>query len=88
MIAPHGFKEHASGLMVPEAHARRREVWTKHDRRAYEQTIAFLKARGVSLMLKCGNPSCDDPKLVASVNNAGHTVLQCGCTARELTTAV
>lgn len=56
MIA--GFHPHASGLLVPEEHAREREVWTKDEWRLMDRVFKLLESRGLEVFLGCTHPDC------------------------------
>lgn len=84
---PHGFRPHASGLLVPEDISRKREVWTKAERKLHDKFLALFKSRGVDLLMRCGNPDCDDRAIKITRNNAGESILQCGCKDRVFTSA-
>jgi hypothetical protein len=73
------FREHASGLLVPNELSRTRRVWTKPERNALEKARGLLKFHGLALMLKCDNPDCTDQGIVQTRNGAGEPVMQCGC---------
>jgi hypothetical protein len=84
--SPDPFKQHASGLYVPEAHARTREVWTRDEMRLLDKVTALLKSRRVAFQFRCDSPQCDDRTMVRRRDPAGHIVLECGCKDRHFTT--
>ena len=53
-----GFREHASGLIVPEEMARARQVMPWQEWRDLEKVTKALAARGIVLQLKCTDPRC------------------------------
>ncbi len=79
---PTAFREHPSGLIVPEALSRRRQVWTKDEFRKAESVTKLLTSRKVKLLLKCGEDDCSDRQLVRVPQPDGGYLLRCGCTDR------
>lgn len=76
----HGFREHASGLLVPEDISRQREVWTKDERKLLDRATELLRSRAIALQLRCLHPDCQGPdgKMQFSRDNAGDAILRCG----------
>ena len=83
--APAGFHEHASGLIVPEAHARKRIVTTKGDWKKVEQALAILKRVGLRTAFRCENEKCSP--VVKSATPDGGTLVRCDCSDRIFTKA-
>lgn len=72
----------ASGLILPEAVALRREVWTRDEWRALDKTIRLCKKRGIAFLMRCG--ACSQP-MGDSRAPSGDVLLSCGCTERVFT---
>ena len=79
------FVEHASGLLVPPAHQRRREVWTRDEWKLLDRTAKLLAARHVKLQLACESPDCAREPIQRLRDPAdGSITLRCRCTDRVL----
>jgi hypothetical protein len=63
--------------LVPEAHSRVREVWTRDERRVIDRAIALLARRAVRFQFACGDPACRDPTFSPRLVG-GELVLECG----------
>jgi hypothetical protein len=48
-----GVRQHPSGLFVPEALSRPREVWTHDDQRLLDRVGKLLTKRGIGMALFC-----------------------------------
>lgn len=83
MPLPAGFRESATGLIVPEAHSRKRELWTRDEWKTIDRATKLLEARGVSVFFGC--PHCPGAPMERIRRNDGGLTLQCDCTAREFT---
>ena len=79
---PHGFRPAASGLLVPEALSRARQVWTRDESRLIDRATALLQSRGLQLQIRCAKPSCPSAKLERLQRPGGEYALECGCTTR------
>lgn len=79
-----GFHPHASGLLVPDDLARKRQVWTKDEGRLLDRLAKLLNERGMLLNLACQNPKCaQSRKPLERFRMAnGDYVLRCECTDR------
>lgn len=78
-VTPAGFLEHASGLIVPEAHALARRVATKQEWRAYEAALKTYKRLSIRVQMAC-EKNCGP--IVAKRMPDGSANLQCDCTDR------
>lgn len=87
MIQPHGFRPHASGLIVPDAVSRQREVWTRVELKLIDRAIALLKSRHVLLQLACPAPGCKGDGIERVRLDDGSIVLRCNHKDRVFTTA-
>lgn len=84
MDAPAGYAPHTSGLLVPEAVARTRVVWTRDEWKLIDRAAKVLRERGVATLMRCNEPGCPQ-RVLEAVQLPGVLVLQCGCTDRVLT---
>lgn len=76
-----------SGLLVPAAISRDREVWTKDESRLLDRAIALLGSRGLKLQLACNDPACASPTLERMRTTDGSFTLRCGHKDRVFTRA-
>lgn len=85
---PLGF-HHApqSGLILPEAVARERQVWTKQEYRLLERLTGMLGQHGVDLLLQCQHPACSKTPLEPSRLPDGGFRLRCAHMDRVMTKA-
>ena len=74
---PAGMRAHASGLIVPEAQSRAREVWTKDEGRLLERATKLLDAKGIKLFLGCTEPRCKVAPITRKRLANGDFVLEC-----------
>lgn len=82
---PHGFRRSsASDLLVPEAHSRQREVWTKDERKLFERAMALLDRRNIRVQFACAD--CREP-ITKHLKVSGDGVLRCSHKERLLTQA-
>lgn len=84
------FREHASGLIVPDEVSRAREVWTFEEWRVIERATKLLESRGMEFFLRCGRCSARaarlgqaNPRLERVTRRDGGQTLRCDCTDRE-----
>lgn len=77
MQAPHGFREHASGLIVPEVHARKRIVLTKAEWKLIDKCFALLAFLGLRLQFTCDHPRCAGQPIEKITQGDGSVVLRC-----------
>lgn len=88
MSTPAGFSPHTSGLLVPDAVARRREVWPRDEWKQVDRAAKVLNGHQIAVLMKCSTPGCPDPDLEAQQRHDGTLALRCGCTERVLTRAL
>lgn len=81
MQADPAFQQHVSGLLVPRAHVRVRQVWTSQERQLLNRSTKLLNSKGLDQMLKCQNPACGT-WLERIENPDGGFTLRCGCADR------
>lgn len=77
LSAPAGFKANAAGLLVPEEIARERQVMTWQDWRDLERVTKSLKARGITLQLKCDDPRCQRTPIIRFRTQEGGIGFRC-----------
>lgn len=77
------FQEHVSGLLVPKAHVRIRQVFTKEEWRLLDKVSRLFKSRGVALLMECEQPACSKEIQQVQIPGAG-LMLRCQCTDRVL----
>lgn len=78
---PHGFKPHASGLLVPEPISREREVWTRDEYKTINRALKLLASRKVEVFLGC--PQCKAAPIEKIKRNDGGLTLRCAHKDRE-----
>ena len=88
MNASAGWREHVSGLIVPEALERGREVWTWADVRDLNKVIKTLGARGITVLLRCEHAGCTGTPMERLVNPDGGFTLRCAHLDRVFTRAI
>lgn len=84
MIAvPTGFRESASGLVLPEAVSRTRRTLTWPEWRTLEAATKILDSDRLhaDYVLRCRNADCPDRKF-ERVKGGNGVILRCGCTDR------
>lgn len=85
------YKQHDSGLYVPEAISRRRHVLTRAEWKLYEKALGLFRASDLDVQMRCGAKRCDDRTIVKITPElAGReqqAILRCGCTDRVFTSA-
>lgn len=84
---PHGYRPNASGLIVPEAVSREREVWTKDEWRLIQRATKFLRTKGVQVFFRCEQPACQGKPMNRTRQADGAIVMQCDHKDRVLTEA-
>lgn len=85
MTAPRpAFSRHASGLLVPDAVARERQVWTTQERKLIDRVAKLLQARGVAMQMGCRQ--CHQP--LEHVRTAAGFVMRCPHMDRVFTKGV
>src|SRR5205807_1921718 len=82
------FRAHASGLIVPEALSRIREVITKDEWKALSKAIQkVLGPRRIKFLFFCDHEGCSAPR-VERIRTADGFVLRCGCRDRVYSPSV
>lgn len=71
------FREHASGLIVPNEISRLREVMRVQDYRLLDRAAKAIAARGLSMYLGCQEPGCQGQPLERIRNSDGGITLRC-----------
>jgi hypothetical protein len=75
-----------SGLIVPAAYQRAREVITKDEWRTLERCIkSVLGPRSIRFGLACSKPGCRERPITKVADAGGGFTLRCGCTDRVFT---
>lgn len=82
--APAGFLPHASGLLVPEAQARRRVVVSYDDWKKLDRGLEALNQCGLRFQFRCEH-GCKAVEKIRTLD--GGTNLRCDCTDRLFTRA-
>jgi hypothetical protein len=72
-----GFREHASGLLVPEEQSRAREVWGRDEWKLLERVTKLLATRGLELFIGCTEPGCGKAPLERVRRPDGGITLRC-----------
>jgi len=80
------YRQHDSGLYVPEAIARRRQVWTRTEWKLYERALSLFAVQGLAVKMQCNEPRCDD-RAIVKLLDGDNPVLRCGCSDRVFTNA-
>ena len=77
------FREHASGLLVPEEVSRARRSLTWQEWRDLERATRLLgnERMAAEFVMRCKNPQCVDRK-IERVRGGHGMILRCGCTDR------
>jgi hypothetical protein len=73
---PAGFRE-LGGILVPVAHERERQVWTKDEWRLLDRATKLLNSRGIALQFQCMHPGCDAEPIERLRHPDGGIVLRC-----------
>lgn len=82
------FREHASGLIVPEELSRERQVWTKQEAALLDRTVKLLGSRGLLVMFRCTHERCKQAgPITRTRGNGGEMILQCAHCDRVFTRA-
>ena len=74
---PPPFRQHASGLYVPEDVSRAREVWTREELRLVDRATKLLTSRGMAVMFACTDTKCENVKIERVQGLAGDYILRC-----------
>lgn len=74
---PEGFRPTESGLIVPEAFSREREVWTDDEVKLMLRATKLLNRTGWSLTYGCPHPRCKDNMIVQHIKTPGGFHLEC-----------
>lgn len=75
-----GYREHASGLIVPEDVSRKRIVFTKDETRLIQRALKLLGARGLATFFGCPERSCRRSPVQRVELADGSESLRCDCT--------
>jgi hypothetical protein len=87
-VAPRGYRPSTgSGLLVPDAVSRIREVWTSDEWRLIDRAMRLLHSRSVKVTLTCKSDTCDDRAIQGTTEVSGDMRLRCGCKDRIVTRA-
>jgi len=78
------FREHASGLLVPNEISRAREVWTRAEWKALDKVTDFLAAKGLTVYLACEQCKGDDKRIERVRRPDGGITLRCAHLDREV----
>ena len=70
-----GYREHASGLLVPAELSRVREVWTKDEWRLINRAFKLLESRKVAIFLGCSETAACKAAPIESIRQGGSTYL-------------
>ena len=76
-----------TGLLLPEAVSRAREVWTKHEWKFHERVVRFYREKAIAVFLQCTHPSCVGTPMVRLRQPGGDITLTCEHKERALTRA-
>ena len=78
-MPPSGFRRSGtdSGLILPEAIAREREVWTKAEWMTINRAFKLLESRGVHIYLKCTKAGCEHAPMESVRQSGGTYLLRC-----------
>lgn len=76
---PSSFKQRESGLYVPDALSRDRQVFTRDELRLIDRALALLGKASLKLQMACEHPRCADSrgKVERKQLADGSVVLQC-----------
>lgn len=68
---------------------RLRVVWTMDEKKRLDRCARDFRAHGDKFLLRCGNTTCPDDRIVMHLDASAPTgaVLRCGCTDRVFTHA-
>lgn len=72
-----GFREHASGLIVPEAVSRARDVFTNDESRTINRAVTLLNQHGIEVYFGCPLESCKKRPMDPRRDVDGSFILQC-----------
>lgn len=84
MAANSAFAPHASGLIVPQALARRRIAIPREDWKHLDRAVKVFKRLEVAIAFQCKNKDCKDRNVQRLTDHGGAPVLRCGCTDRVM----
>ena len=78
---PGGFRESASGtgLIVPDAFSREREIWTRDERKVLRRAARLAEQKGCGVVLVCRDPRCKANPVIERVDLPdGSFIMRCG----------
>ena len=81
------FRQHASGLYVPDVLSREREVWTHDEWRVIDRATKLLRKRGLDFKFACRQPACAKSPIDRVDPLDGGMVLRCAHKDRVFTRA-
>ena len=85
---PAGFRRAVgSGLILPEAISRVRQVWTKDEGRLLDRAFQLFTAKGMRAFLKCEDPACASAPIEKIRTPDGGVILRCAHSDRVFTKA-
>lgn len=85
---PHGFRENAAGLLVPQELSRERQILTWQEWRDLEKVTKSLEARGIVLQMRCADPRCQREPITRVRTLEGGISFRCAHADRIYTKAV
>lgn len=89
MGTPRGFaRSTASGLILPEAHARERQVWTKDEAKLLERATRLIESRGIEFFLRCRHSECHNEPMTRVLAPDGGLILRCAHMDRILSRTI
>lgn len=71
-----------TGLLVPVAAKRQREVWTKDEWKLLNRLGKLLKSRQMSFSIHCTTDDCKDKPMAFTPRPDGTSALACQCKER------
>ena len=80
------FREHASGLIVPDEISREREVWTHDEYRIFDRAVKLLATKELKLYLRCTHDGCTTQEFERVRLPDGGVSLRCGHKDRVIST--
>lgn len=72
-----GYRQTASGLIVPAESTRERQVWTKDEWKLLDRATRMLGGHGLSLLLECQHADCKGQRIERMRRPDGTPMLQC-----------
>lgn len=72
-----GYRQTASGLLVPKESTRERQVWTKDEWKLLDRATRMVGGHGLKLLLECQHEDCRGKKMERIRRPDGTPMLQC-----------